>query len=70
MVAYNWVLNKDRRPWSQQTTFVDKERRLAYVDEISFSKAKQHGNEMAETLATTGINCKVMFKAWWCKLNW
>ncbi|MBA0730610.1 hypothetical protein Golax_025501 [Gossypium laxum] len=33
LVAYNWLLNKDRRPWSQQTTFVDMERRLAYVGE-------------------------------------
>ncbi|MBA0670819.1 hypothetical protein Goklo_024129, partial [Gossypium klotzschianum] len=65
LVAYNWLLNKDRRPWSQQTTFADMEKRSAYVGEVAFSKAKQQGNEMAETLATVGINRKVMFKAWW-----
>ncbi|MBA0853749.1 hypothetical protein Goshw_021487 [Gossypium schwendimanii] len=47
LVAYNWLLNKDRRPWSQQTTSVDMERRLACVGEVAFSKAEQHGNEMA-----------------------
>ncbi|MFQ6626799.1 hypothetical protein Gotur_005923 [Gossypium turneri] len=41
------------------------ERRLACVGEVTSSKAEQHGNDMAETLATTGINRKVMFKAWW-----
>ncbi|MBA0763372.1 hypothetical protein Gotri_012818, partial [Gossypium trilobum] len=29
------------------------ERRLAYVGEVAFSKAEQHGIEMAETLVTT-----------------
>ncbi|KAG8479517.1 hypothetical protein CXB51_029295 [Gossypium anomalum] len=53
VVAYNWLLNEDRRPWSQQTTFADMERRLACVGEVAFSKAEQYGNEMAETLATT-----------------
>ncbi|MBA0826471.1 hypothetical protein Goarm_011317, partial [Gossypium armourianum] len=65
LVPYNWLLNKDRRPWSQQTTFVDMERRLAYMGEVAFSKAEKHGNEMAETLATASINRRVMFKAWW-----
>ncbi|KAK5834390.1 hypothetical protein PVK06_018268 [Gossypium arboreum] len=51
------------RPWSQQTTVDDMERRLACVGEVAFSKADQHGNEMAETLASIGINRKVMFKA-------
>ncbi|MBA0832092.1 hypothetical protein Goarm_016502 [Gossypium armourianum] len=41
------------------------ERRLACVGEVAFSKADQHGNEMAETLATIGINPRVMFKVWW-----
>ncbi|MBA0680050.1 hypothetical protein Goari_011777 [Gossypium aridum] len=50
LVTYNWLLNKDRRPWSQQTTLVDMERRLACVGEVAFSKAEQHANEMAETL--------------------
>ncbi|TYH38544.1 hypothetical protein ES332_D12G117400v1 [Gossypium tomentosum] len=40
LVAYNWLLNKDRRPWSQQTTFADMEMRLAYVGEVAFSKAE------------------------------
>ncbi|XP_017604650.1 uncharacterized protein LOC108451476 [Gossypium arboreum] len=40
------------RPWSQQTTVDDMERRLACVGEVAFSKADQHGNEMAETLAS------------------
>ncbi|MBA0655935.1 hypothetical protein Goklo_008351 [Gossypium klotzschianum] len=40
LVTYNWLLNKDRRPWSQQTTFADMERRLACVDEVTFSKAE------------------------------
>ncbi|MFQ6633687.1 hypothetical protein Gotur_010980, partial [Gossypium turneri] len=53
------------RPWSQQTTSADMERRLACVGEVAFSKANQHGNEMAETLATIGINPRVMFKVWW-----
>ncbi|TYI97500.1 hypothetical protein E1A91_D01G147800v1, partial [Gossypium mustelinum] len=65
LVAYNWLLNKHRRPWSQQTTFANMEMRLACVGEVALSKAKQHSNEMAETLATAGINRKVMFKAWW-----
>ncbi|MBA0703077.1 hypothetical protein Goari_022478, partial [Gossypium aridum] len=39
LVAYNWLLNKDRRPWSQQTSSADMERRLAYVGEVAFSKA-------------------------------
>ncbi|TYI71810.1 hypothetical protein E1A91_D07G015500v1 [Gossypium mustelinum] len=65
LVAYNWLLNKDRRPWLQQTTFADMERRLACVGEVAFSKAKQHGNEIAETLASAGISRRVMFKAWW-----
>ncbi|MBA0688667.1 hypothetical protein Goari_006439 [Gossypium aridum] len=65
LVAYNWLLNKDKRLWSQQTTFVDMERRLACVGEVALSKAESHGNEMAETLASVGINRKVMFKAWW-----
>ncbi|MBA0878397.1 hypothetical protein Goshw_004385, partial [Gossypium schwendimanii] len=56
LVAYNWLLNKDKRPWSQQTTFADMERRLACVGEVAFSKAEWHGNEMAETLASVGIN--------------
>ncbi|KAH1064401.1 hypothetical protein J1N35_029388 [Gossypium stocksii] len=63
-VAYNWLLNKDRRPWLQQTTFTDMKRRLACVGEVAFSKADQHGNEMVDTLSTTSINCRVMFKAW------
>ncbi|XP_040948622.1 uncharacterized protein [Gossypium hirsutum] len=63
-VAYNWLLNKDKRPWSQQTTFTDMERRQACVGEVVFSKAEQHGNEMVDTLTTTSINCRVMFKAW------
>ncbi|MBA0560357.1 hypothetical protein Golob_017260, partial [Gossypium lobatum] len=62
LVAYNWLLNKDRRPWSQQTTSANMERRLACVGEVAFSKANQQGNEMAETLATIGINPRVMFK--------
>ncbi|KAK5786901.1 hypothetical protein PVK06_041550 [Gossypium arboreum] len=40
VVAYKWLLNEDRRPWSQQTTFADMERRLACVGEVAFSKAK------------------------------
>ncbi|MBA0662909.1 hypothetical protein Goklo_006974 [Gossypium klotzschianum] len=40
------------------------ERRLACVGEVAFSKAEQHGNEMAKTLATIVINRRVMFKAW------
>ncbi|MBA0607159.1 hypothetical protein Godav_019503, partial [Gossypium davidsonii] len=52
LVAYNWLLNKHRRPWSQQTTFTNMEMRLACVGEVALSKAKQHSNEMAETLAT------------------
>ncbi|TYH87967.1 hypothetical protein ES332_D01G154800v1 [Gossypium tomentosum] len=52
LVAYNWLLNKHRRPWSQQTTFANMEMRLACVGEVALSKAKQHSNEMAETLAT------------------
>ncbi|MFQ6647445.1 hypothetical protein Gotur_021622 [Gossypium turneri] len=59
------VIIEMRRPWSQQTTFADMERRLACVGEVAFSKAEQHGNEMVETLATAGINRRVMFKAWW-----
>ncbi|MFQ6626385.1 hypothetical protein Gotur_004960 [Gossypium turneri] len=39
------------------------ERRLICVGEVAFSKAEQHGNEMPETLATAGINRKVIFKA-------
>ncbi|MBA0692314.1 hypothetical protein Goari_009885 [Gossypium aridum] len=39
-VAYNWLLNKDRRPWSQQTTFTDMERRQACVGEVALSKAE------------------------------
>ncbi|KAG4148361.1 hypothetical protein ERO13_D05G282050v2 [Gossypium hirsutum] len=53
-----------QRPWSQQTTFTDMERRQACVGEVVFSKAEQHGNEMVDTLTTTSINCRVMFKAW------
>ncbi|MBA0673845.1 hypothetical protein Goari_015471, partial [Gossypium aridum] len=56
LVAYNWLLNKDRRHWSQQTTFADMERRLACVGEVAFSKAKQHGNEIAEIIGAPNIN--------------
>ncbi|MBA0802655.1 hypothetical protein Gohar_012933, partial [Gossypium harknessii] len=41
LVAYNWLFNKNRRPWSQQTTSADMERRLACVGEVAFSKANQ-----------------------------
>lgn len=51
------------RPWSLQTTFTDMERRIACVGEVAFSKAEQSDNEMAATLATAGVNRKVMFKA-------
>ncbi|KAK5835102.1 hypothetical protein PVK06_010788 [Gossypium arboreum] len=40
LVAYNWLLNKHKRPWLQQATFVDMERRLAYEGEVAFSKAE------------------------------
>ncbi|KAK5832783.1 hypothetical protein PVK06_016586 [Gossypium arboreum] len=55
---------KELRPWSQQTTFANMERRLACVGEVAFSKAEQHDNEMVDTLTTTGINCRVIFKVW------
>ncbi|KAB2075143.1 hypothetical protein ES319_A07G201200v1 [Gossypium barbadense] len=65
LVAYNWLLNKDKRPWSQQATFADLERRLACVHEVTFSKAKPNGIEMANTLAAAGMKRLGMFKAWW-----
>ncbi|MBA0823441.1 hypothetical protein Goarm_020173, partial [Gossypium armourianum] len=54
-MGYGSVLRdeEEMRPWSQQTRFANMEIRLACVGEVALSKAKQHSNDMAKTLATT-----------------
>ncbi|KAK5770228.1 hypothetical protein PVK06_046378 [Gossypium arboreum] len=42
----------------------DLERRIVCVEELSFSIAELNGNEMTDTLATTGMSRPSMFKAW------
>ncbi|KAB2092291.1 hypothetical protein ES319_A02G019800v1 [Gossypium barbadense] len=64
-MVYNWCLNKDMRPWSLQTAFLDIERKIELVGRIVFLMADQKGNEMASTLAVADINSGDMFKAWW-----
>ncbi|MFQ6656822.1 hypothetical protein Gotur_026761 [Gossypium turneri] len=38
---------------------------MGWKGNVSFSKAKKHGNKMAYALALAGIKRHGMFKAWW-----
>ncbi|KAK5773308.1 hypothetical protein PVK06_049614 [Gossypium arboreum] len=64
-VVYNWILEKSRIPWSQQTYFADFDRKRACPRKLSFSLAEVGGNEIADALVSAGMSRPYMFKAWW-----
>lgn len=58
-------MNKWMRLWKLRFVFVEIERCMDKVSNVSFSKVEKNKNEMASVLAIAGIKRSDMFKAWW-----
>ncbi|KAK9032871.1 hypothetical protein V6N11_017913 [Hibiscus sabdariffa] len=65
LLVITWTLHSDSRPWRLWKEFLELDRKVDKIQNVSFKHVSRQYNEMADFLAKAGMERSELSKAWW-----